>query len=151
MLQNIYQSLKIEAEHYKMRTSGRETILYMFRIISTTVYHMKEFVSIFLGDYPVLRSNVLQFWTLNHKLKFLFAKRESHSLTSRLKKKSDLSYFQSTLGFLLSNSIQTKTIQIIDSPFHIHKQTSDLYCHMNSVPLELKKLNLWVMAYICLI
>lgn len=32
-----------------MRTSGRETIpLYTFRIISTTVYHMKEFASIFL-------------------------------------------------------------------------------------------------------
>lgn len=45
-----------------MRISGRETVpLYTFRIISTTVYHMKEFVSVFLSDYPVLRSNVLQF------------------------------------------------------------------------------------------
>lgn len=77
-----------------MRISGRETVpLYTFRIISTTVYHMKEFVSVFLSDYPVLRSNVLQFWTLNHKLKFLFDRRESHYLTYRLKKKSDLSYF----------------------------------------------------------
>lgn len=45
-----------------MKTSGRGTILlYTFHIISPTVYHMKEFVSIFLSDYPVLRSNVLQF------------------------------------------------------------------------------------------
>lgn len=45
-----------------MRTSDRGTIpLYTFRIISTTVYHMKEFVSSFLSDYPILRSNVLRF------------------------------------------------------------------------------------------
>lgn len=61
LLQNIYHSFKIEAEHYKMKTSGKGMIpLYTVGIISFAVYHMKEFVSVFLSYYPVLRSNALQ-------------------------------------------------------------------------------------------
>lgn len=68
---------------------GNSTPLYI-QVLRTTVYHTKEFVSIFLSHYPVLRSNVLRFWTLNRKWNFLCDKRESHHLTCRLKKKSDL-------------------------------------------------------------